>query len=216
MNDVILTIEQAADFLQLSRDTLYRYAQSGKVPASRIGKHWRFSQATLGAWVRASGAAEAGDLPAEIPGEGEEQPPAMASASAAPPSAASPVDGMEVLIVDDDVAIGKLIGTWVQRMGNRPTVAVSGRKAIELLAQGSFDLVFLDLFLGDMTADKVLSHIPRECPPPVVMMSGMPGSSAMDAALDFPVAYALAKPFTREEVERVVRMLAVDPGRMAG
>lgn len=212
MNDVILTIEQAAEYLKLSRDTLYRYAQSGKVPASRIGKHWRFSQANLAAWVRSSGTAE--EASGSMPGV-----PMAAVSPSVSGGGDEPVpdsEAMDILIVDDDVAIGKLLCAWIQRMGHRPTLAENGTKAIGLLGERAFDLVFLDLFLGDMTGDRVLARLPQACPPPVVMISGMPGSAAMDAAMSYPVAYALAKPFTREEVVRVVRMLAVDTSRMAG
>jgi len=37
----IMTPEQVADYLQLSRDTVYRYIREGKLPASRLGRNYR-------------------------------------------------------------------------------------------------------------------------------------------------------------------------------
>ena len=45
IDDRILTVEEVANFLQLSEATIYKMAQDGKIPAKRVGRSWRFSQA---------------------------------------------------------------------------------------------------------------------------------------------------------------------------
>lgn len=47
----VLTVEQAAELLQLSGKTLKRLAQAGRVPGRRVGNQWRFSRAALMDWV---------------------------------------------------------------------------------------------------------------------------------------------------------------------
>jgi len=37
----ILTPEQVADYLQLNKDTVYRYIREGKIAASRLGRSYR-------------------------------------------------------------------------------------------------------------------------------------------------------------------------------
>jgi excisionase family DNA binding protein len=37
----IMTPEQVADYLQLSKDTVYRYIREGKLTASRLGRTYR-------------------------------------------------------------------------------------------------------------------------------------------------------------------------------
>ena len=37
----LLTVDQAADILQLSRDTIYRLLAAGKIPGIKYGKCWR-------------------------------------------------------------------------------------------------------------------------------------------------------------------------------
>jgi excisionase family DNA binding protein len=53
----VLDIRQAAEYLGISADTLYRYASEGFVPAFRLGNRWRFKRSLLDAWmVKMSGA----------------------------------------------------------------------------------------------------------------------------------------------------------------
>jgi excisionase family DNA binding protein len=51
----VLTAEQAADFLQTSRDTVLRKARAGTLPAAKLGREWRFRRADLDAWLAAGG-----------------------------------------------------------------------------------------------------------------------------------------------------------------
>ena len=41
MPEEILTVEEVADYLKLSRATIWRWCRDGKLPAFRIGHHWR-------------------------------------------------------------------------------------------------------------------------------------------------------------------------------
>ena len=48
----ILTIEEAASFLQIGKRSLYNLAKKGKVPGKKILNKWRFEKESLKAWVR--------------------------------------------------------------------------------------------------------------------------------------------------------------------
>jgi excisionase family DNA binding protein len=47
----VMDIRQAADYLGISADTLYRYASEGTVPAFRLGNRWKFKRSLLDAWM---------------------------------------------------------------------------------------------------------------------------------------------------------------------
>lgn len=47
----VMDIRQAADYLGISGDTLYRYASEGFVPAFKLGNRWRFKKTLLDAWM---------------------------------------------------------------------------------------------------------------------------------------------------------------------
>ena len=47
------TIAEAAEYLRLSVETLYKYVQRGVVPAAKVGRHWRFDKAAIDRWMAA-------------------------------------------------------------------------------------------------------------------------------------------------------------------
>ncbi|HEX3941573.1 MAG TPA: helix-turn-helix domain-containing protein [Acidobacteriaceae bacterium] len=47
----VLDIRQAADYLGISPDTLYKYASDGFVPAFKLGNRWRFKRSRLDEWM---------------------------------------------------------------------------------------------------------------------------------------------------------------------
>jgi len=49
--DEILTIEELAAYLKVSKSMLYQMAQKGAIPASKVGKHWRFHKGTIEEWL---------------------------------------------------------------------------------------------------------------------------------------------------------------------
>jgi excisionase family DNA binding protein len=49
----ILTVEQAADFLQVHRITVYRYIREGRLPAVRLGKRYRLLSRDVEAFLEA-------------------------------------------------------------------------------------------------------------------------------------------------------------------
>jgi excisionase family DNA binding protein len=46
----IMKINEAAQYLRISSSSLYKLAQEGKIPAQKVGKHWRFHKQTLDKW----------------------------------------------------------------------------------------------------------------------------------------------------------------------
>ncbi len=47
----VMDIQQAADYLGISPDTLYKYAMSGFVPAFKLGNRWRFKKSLIDVWM---------------------------------------------------------------------------------------------------------------------------------------------------------------------
>lgn len=53
----VMDIRQAANYLGISADSLYRYAATGLIPAFRIGNRWRFRKSRLEEWMDSRSAA---------------------------------------------------------------------------------------------------------------------------------------------------------------
>lgn len=49
----VLTVEQAADYLQMNKVTLYRYIRDGQLPAARLGKVYRLLRRDVEAFLEA-------------------------------------------------------------------------------------------------------------------------------------------------------------------
>ena len=48
----IMTVQEVAQYLRLSRAKVYRLAKAGKIPAMRIGRSWRFRKDMIDDWFR--------------------------------------------------------------------------------------------------------------------------------------------------------------------
>jgi len=51
MNDDILNVEQATEFLGVSEKTLIKLLREEHIPARKIGREWRFSKEALTGWL---------------------------------------------------------------------------------------------------------------------------------------------------------------------
>lgn len=49
MNE-IMNIEEVAKYLKLKPQTIYAWAQQGKIPAAKLGKEWRFRRSLIDLW----------------------------------------------------------------------------------------------------------------------------------------------------------------------
>lgn len=47
----ILTVDEAAELLKIPRSSVYKLAQQGKIPAKKVGRHWRFHRQAIVNWV---------------------------------------------------------------------------------------------------------------------------------------------------------------------
>jgi excisionase family DNA binding protein len=50
----ILTLEDAAAYLRISKRSVYRLLKEGKIPAKKIMHKWRFEREQLKEWIRNS------------------------------------------------------------------------------------------------------------------------------------------------------------------
>jgi len=48
----IMTFKQVAEYLQMSTSSIYKMAQTGKIPAYKVGRQWRFKKEEIDAWVK--------------------------------------------------------------------------------------------------------------------------------------------------------------------
>lgn len=52
--NTLMNVKQLAEYLQLKPGTVYAWAQKGKLPAIKVGRHWRFRREEIDAWLDAN------------------------------------------------------------------------------------------------------------------------------------------------------------------
>jgi putative nucleotidyltransferase with HDIG domain len=111
-----------------------------------------------------------------------------------------------VLVVDDEAPVRSMIGATLQRQGYDVQLAVSGSQAVEILGQGTFDLVLTDIVMQDGSGIALLERIHADQPHlPVVMVSAIHDISvAIDSMRRGAYDYLL-KPFEREHLVATVQ-----------
>jgi len=54
MEDRWLSVDEIAEYLGVSRDTIYAWLSNKSLPGHRVGRLWKFKRAEVDQWVRAS------------------------------------------------------------------------------------------------------------------------------------------------------------------
>ena len=52
------SVEEVASHLRISKETVYRWLEKGKIPAHRVGKQWRFKPSEVDEWVKSGDASD--------------------------------------------------------------------------------------------------------------------------------------------------------------
>ena len=48
----LMTVEEMADYLRVTKKTIYRLLRRGNIPATKVGKQWRFDRDLIDEWLR--------------------------------------------------------------------------------------------------------------------------------------------------------------------
>jgi excisionase family DNA binding protein len=47
----LMTIEETAAYLRVGKKTIYRLLKQGEIPATKVGRQWRFNKASIDKWL---------------------------------------------------------------------------------------------------------------------------------------------------------------------
>jgi CheY-like chemotaxis protein len=117
----------------------------------------------------------------------------------------------DILVVDDDLIIRKLIAAVAKAVGCNTFEVADGRDALDLIEQREFDLVVLDLMLPTLSGHDVLERLDRKlgCRVVVVTASGDHDIAQLDSSL---VCEVVRKPFDIHHLAAVItRALGLEP-----
>ena len=113
--------------------------------------------------------------------------------------------GARILVVDDEPNIIATLAPLLRSHGYAVSAAVSGRAAIEALADGPLDLMVLDLALPDMDGVEVCAAARARSSLPIVVLSARGREADKVRALDAGADDYVTKPFGSHELLARIR-----------
>lgn len=106
-----------------------------------------------------------------------------------------------VLIIDDDKAICKMLSLIVKRMGHESSFALTLGDGLEQIQPGSFDVVFLDVNLPDGNGLDALPRIRKAVSSPeVIIITGLGDPDGAELAIKNGAWDYVQKPFSKKKV----------------
>jgi two-component system KDP operon response regulator KdpE len=111
----------------------------------------------------------------------------------------------EILIIDDEAQIRKLLEITLQTHGYLPKSAASAKEGMILAANHPPELILLDLGLPDESGYKVLEKLRKWYTNPVIILSVQKNEMDIITALDHGANDYLSKPFRTGELLARIR-----------
>jgi signal transduction histidine kinase/ActR/RegA family two-component response regulator/predicted negative regulator of RcsB-dependent stress response len=123
---------------------------------------------------------------------------ANAETDSANPHTSSQGDKLQVLVVDDEIAVREVIREALEAEGCEVIVAENGERALSLYdaRAGSIDLVFTDIGMPDMSGWELASEIRKRSETiPLAIVSGWADAISCDARHAIKADWVVSKPF---------------------
>jgi len=110
------------------------------------------------------------------------------------------MDKTHILVVDDDVAISKLLCTNLRARGYEVTLANDGREALNAFESDFVDLVILDIMMPHTDGIEVCRQIREWSQVPIIMLSARGDEKDKVTCLELGADDYLTKPFGMAEL----------------
>ncbi len=112
---------------------------------------------------------------------------------------------INILVVDDELMMRKLVEKILSRDGFQVALASDGREALSLLAERKFDIVISDIKMPEMNGFELLQAIKRDYPTTaVIMMTAYGDTYSVKDALLLGADEYVTKPFQSQEIALMV------------
>ncbi|MEH6763609.1 MAG: sigma-54 dependent transcriptional regulator [Aequorivita antarctica] len=111
----------------------------------------------------------------------------------------------QIHIVEDDVAFGKMLTSFLERKGFQVTVSLNGESARKTLTENNFDLLITDLKLPDVSGLELLEFSQKNTPrTKVILMTGYAEVDTAVKAIKKGALDYISKPFRPEELLMII------------
>jgi CheY-like chemotaxis protein len=121
--------------------------------------------------------------------------------------------GTSILVIDDDAAVSRTLSLILTRAGYQVSTVTSGRKGLEMLSEGGFDLVLTDIIMPELDGIEAIRRIRTDHPG--LRIIAMSGGGQIDKADFLHMAEALGADRVLEKPVRSERLLELVGSVMA-
>jgi two-component system, OmpR family, KDP operon response regulator KdpE len=115
------------------------------------------------------------------------------------------MSSVEILVVDDEAEIRKLLDITLKTSGYGVRLAENGKSALHMIKSHNPDIVLLDIGLPDLSGHEVLRQLREWYSKPVIMLSVRSAEQEIVNALDQGANDYLVKPFRTGELLARIR-----------
>ena len=116
-----------------------------------------------------------------------------------------------ILVIEDQAEMRKLIHSMLATQDCELVPAADGRTAIQLLAQGDFDVILVDLILPDVRGEMVIQWVLSNRPQlkaRILVTTGASLTAGLEAMLESLKIPILRKPFDKDQLVAAVGPIA--------
>jgi two-component system NtrC family sensor kinase len=134
------------------------------------------------------------------------EPPDFESGSPPHPPRATP-HAQRVLVVDDEPSIRSAVTSYLRSHGHTVDTVGSGKEALALVAQRTYDAILLDLRMPDMPGDALYAELHHRAPAAADRVVFLTGDTQSESARGFVEATgrpSVSKPFLLDELAAVL------------
>lgn len=117
------------------------------------------------------------------------------------------VEGIRVLLVEDNLINQQAFKIMLQKMGCRVRVLSNGKQAVDSFDENEYDIVFMDIQMPEMDGLEATSEIKKrfEHVPPVIGLSGNILQRDEEGHLKSEMDDLLLKPVVSHDIERMIK-----------
>ncbi len=106
----------------------------------------------------------------------------------------------KVILIEDEVKLARFVELELRYEGYDVTVCHDGREGLQMVTDGNYDMILLDLMLPGLTGIEICCRVRKFSNVPIIMLTAKDETMDKVAGLDSGADDYLTKPFAIEEL----------------
>lgn len=106
----------------------------------------------------------------------------------------------KVILIEDEVKLARFVELELRYEGYDVTVCHDGREGLQMVTDGNYDMILLDLMLPGLTGIEICKRVRKFSNVPIIMLTAKDETMDKVAGLDSGADDYLTKPFAIEEL----------------